>query len=197
MRKKSSWHASLANEFGPGDTHGPEAHATNRLRGYGKLEILFALALLIVGITGMLLAFAVKRVPEITQAALMTPTMATEELIHRLDSQRVFVSRIKAGKEWIHDDNNSSKPIRIQPEGSLYWSCRASRNYLNPSAMLKDADPPKALPEGKYQIAIFIYRDYVAGVEQKPAAEFTMMVDTNPGGETTKDAVKDAGKISK
>ena len=43
--------------------------------------------------------------------------------------------------------------------------------------MQKDAQPPQALPEGRYQIAIFVYRDYKPEVEQPAVAQYTMMVE--------------------
>lgn len=149
------------------------------MRAFGKIEILLALALLIIGVMGIVFTVMVKRAPVVTEAAVMTPTMAIEELTRRLEKP-VFKDRIKAGKEWIHDENNSAVPIKIQPEGTLYWRCRASHNLMDPRSSLKDAQPPRPLPEGKYQIAILVYRDYQAGVEQPAAAEFGMMMDTLP-----------------
>src|SRR5262249_6461514 len=116
-----------------------------RTAGLGKIEILFAIALLIVGITGVVLAIAVKRAPDVVEAELMTPTMAIEELQQRLRSKPAFLERVLAGKEWIHDETNSPEPIQIVPNAKLYWRCRASHNLMDGRSLLKDGQPVKPL----------------------------------------------------
>jgi hypothetical protein len=162
--------------------------------GLGKIEILFALALLIVGISGVVLAIAAKRAPEIAEAELMTPTMAIEELQQRLRNKPAFLDRILAGKEWIHDETSSSEPVRIVSNGKLFWRCRVSRNLMDGNCLLKDGQPVKTLPDGKYQIAILIYRDWKKGEEQPSIAEYVMMVDTPKKEDLAKKAEDSAKK---
>jgi type II secretory pathway pseudopilin PulG len=99
--------------------------------------------------------------------------------------------------KWIHDDTNSEVPVKVDQwlvdtgkisageMRELYWSCRVAKfpmdleDPLNPS---KDADkktpaPPggaKALPNGLYQIAIAVYRNYKPGKE--PVVVYTTYV---------------------
>lgn len=173
--------------------NGPIVTPGPRPSGLGKIEILFAIALLIVGVTGVVLAIAVKRAPEITEAELMTPTMALEELQLRLRN-KVFLERVLAGKEWIHDDTNSPEPIRVVPNGRLYWRCRVSRNLMDGRSLLKDGQPLKPLPDGKCQIAILLYRDWKKGEEQPSIAEYVMIADTSKKEDSAKKEDNDGKK---
>src|SRR5262249_18767729 len=108
------------------------------------------------------------------------------ELQQRLRSKPAFLERVLAGKEWIHDETNSPEPIQIVPNAKLYWRCRASHNLMDGRSLLKDGQPVKPLPDGKYQVAILIYREWKKGDEQPSIAEYVMMVNTSKKEDSAK-----------
>lgn len=167
--------------------------ALSGTRKFGVLEILFAVALLTIACVGLVYTFLL-RPPEPTLVGddtVVSPSMEAMALYERIFSEgdpakpgtKLFLNRILAGNQWIHDTGNSATPVKLNQDGKLYWSCRASRNAMDRFDLRKDALPIHEYPKDQYQIAILIYRDYQPGSEQEPITYYTGVI--NPLGGPT------------
>jgi Tfp pilus assembly protein PilV len=128
-----------------------------------------------------------------TKAAMEARTLYTRILAETDDKgNRIFLNRISdpqkppaataPSKEWIHSANASREPVKIDPEGSLWWACRVSKYQMDADDPLdagkdKKAKPYKELPYGLYQICIAVYRhDKENWTEKPPVAVYTTYV---------------------
>jgi Tfp pilus assembly protein PilV len=160
--------------------------------GFSLLEVLFAIAMLAVGIGGLLSLFtagitAASDSGNMTAAALEAQTLATRIATEveevpvdggkkgETATQKVFLERIVKGKEWIHTASNSQPPVLIDPKRDYWWQCRARNVPLDPDDLFKDdASNKTPYPPGLYQIVIGIYRNYKLG--KRPIAVYTTLV---------------------
>lgn len=159
-------------------------------RKFGALELVFTIALIAIVAFGLAYNFLL-RAPEPVQMGddlVVSPSMEVMALYQRVlrepdpakPGTQLFLNRILAGNEWIHDAKNSPEPLKLSPEGKLYWSCRVSRNAMDRFDLRKDALPLHEYPKGQYQIAILLYRDYQPGSDQEPITYYTGVI--NPSG---------------
>jgi type II secretory pathway pseudopilin PulG len=138
-----------------------------------------------------------------TSAAMEAQSLYTR-IVSEVDVQnkRVFLNRINdpdnpsakdPKSDWIHDDTNSETPVKVDQwlvdtgkvpgneMRELYWSCRVSKYPMDledPLNLTKDGDKKTPaltiLPNGLYQIAIAVYRNYKPGKE--PVVVYTTYV---------------------
>jgi hypothetical protein len=180
--------------------HKPMGLGVNRK--YGTIEVLFAVGILAAGIFGLLFSFLLGKQPMavLPDDDVTTPASEAMSLFQRVLTEPdpakpgtpIFLSRIIAGNEWIHSAANTAEPVRVRPESSLYWSCRVSKNAMDQIDLSKDSLPIHTYPDGKYQIAIFVYRNVQPGVQQLPVATYSSVV--SPGGPTAEDQPKTDSK---
>ena len=174
--------------------------ATSTQRKFGSLEIIFVIGLLAALCFGLAYAFLL-RTPEPIMGnddAVTSPSMEVMALYQRVLSEpdpaapgkQLFMNRILAGNEWIHEAGNSATPVKLSPDSKLYWSCRASRNAIDRFDLRKDALPIHEYPKGQYQIAILLYRDYQPDAEQEPITYYTGVINPS-GGPTGPEKEKD------
>ncbi len=169
-------------------------------RKFGALEVIFVIGLLAACCFGLAYAFLL-RAPEpvlVNDDSVVSPSMEVMALYQRILSEpdpakpgtQLFMNRILAGHEWIHEAGDSATPVKLSAESKLYWSCRASRNAIDRFDLRKDALPIHEYPKGQYQIAILLYRDYQPDAEQEPITYYTGVINPS-GGPTGPEKEKD------
>lgn len=156
-------------------------------RAFSLIEVLFAIAIMGVAIIGILSLFTTGLVSSAASQNLTSAATTAQSIAARVVSEvdtatppgHPFLDRIVAGNSWIQDASNSATPVLVDaanPDSDLYWSCRVSKNPMNPNSYddpTKD-DTTAPLSPGLFQIAIFIYRNYKAG--KAPVTVYTTLV---------------------
>jgi prepilin-type N-terminal cleavage/methylation domain-containing protein len=155
--------------------------------GFSLIEVLFAIVIMGVGVLGILSLFAngltwTSASQNTTNAAVTAQSLAGR-IVSEVDTNtppgHPFLDRIVQGKSWIQDGTNGPIPVRFDganADNDLWWSCRASKLPMNPDSYddpSKD-NVAKPYPDGLYQIAVFVYRNYKAG--KPPVAVYTTLV---------------------
>jgi prepilin-type N-terminal cleavage/methylation domain-containing protein len=117
-----------------------------RSSGFSLIEVIFAIAMLGIGIVGVLSLFTAGLASAAKSSNSSAASMEVQSLLTRIlsesDNAKPVANRIvldhihKAGdapgsnaNEWIQFDSNtqfsnSSKPVRIDPNRDLFWKCR-------------------------------------------------------------------------
>ncbi len=165
----------------------PLSGRRKRAAGFSLIEVLFAIVIMGVGILGILSLFGngltFTSASQNTTAAAMTAQSLAGRVVTDVDTatppNHPYLDRIVMGKSWVQDATGTPVPVRFDganADNDLWWSCRASKNPMNPAAF---DDPTKdnaaqPYPTGLYQIAVFVYRNYKAG--KQPVAVYTTLV---------------------
>lgn len=153
---------------------------------YSTVEIIFALLIGAVGVTGIVTSMKLRNSQRDALRDTGSPGTEAQQLFQQIwdeldpaattPTPHLYLNRILAGKEWIHSAANTPAPVPIHPGSRLYWCCRASHNALDRRDYRKDLLPIKTYKDGQYQIAILIYRDYTPEFEQTPIATMTSVI---------------------
>ena len=156
-------------------------------RAFSLIEVLFAIAIMGIAIIGILSLFTTGLVSSSASQNLTSAATPAQSLAARVSAEvdaatppnHPFLDRIVLGKTWIQDNSDSFVPVLVDaanPDSDLYWSCRVSKNSMNPNSYddpSKD-DATKPLAAGLFQVAIFVYRNYKPG--KAPVTVFTTLV---------------------
>jgi hypothetical protein len=103
------------------------------------VEIIFAIAIGVVGVIGLRAATMLRNAPppelDPRSPQEVVQTIFNDRISHEVDPLRkptafLFLNRILAGNEWIHAPNNSPTPVPVEPGSKFYWSCRVSANMI-------------------------------------------------------------------
>ena len=165
----------------------PPAPRGGPLRAFSLIEVLFAIAIMGIAIIGILSLFTTGLVSSSASQNLTTAASTAQSLAARVTTEvdgstppgHPFLDRIIQGKSWIQDNSNSNVPALVDtanPDSDLFWSCRVSKNLMNPNSYddpTKD-DATQPYTTGLFQIAVFVYRNYKPG--KTPVTVYTTLV---------------------
>jgi len=161
-----------------------------RKAGFTLIEILFAIAILGVGIVGILSLFisgisAASWANSRSAAAMQAQSMFGQVLAATdpaAPTKRLYLERMKkkffgAGSNWItgstvtawvHNASDAdAAPVAVAPGSDFYWQCLAANYMLPKDSPLNATAPPKANTNaaGLVEVVIAIYKSYRPGKE--------------------------------
>ncbi len=163
--------------------------------GFSLIEVLFAIGMLGIGIVGILALFttgisAAAWSGNMTSAAMEAQSLYTRVIseVDPVSGKRKFLTMINdpdnptvTPPDWIHNTTNSPAPELVDDGRDLWWQCRVSKFPMDkeePLNKAKDgnnkAPAEQQLPNGLYQIAISVYRNYKNGKD--PVVVYTTFV---------------------
>jgi len=161
-----------------------------RNAGFTLIEILFAIAILGVGIVGILSLFisgisAASWANSRSEAAMQAQSMFGQVLAATdpaAPTKRLYLERMKKKffdgssnwnttstvTAWVHNANDSdATPVAVAPGSDFYWQCLSANFMLDKNTPLSTAVPPgsKTNAAGLVEVVIAVYKNYKAGKE--------------------------------
>jgi prepilin-type N-terminal cleavage/methylation domain-containing protein len=175
--------------------------------GFTMIELLFAIAIMGIGIIGILAVFLTGLASAAWAGNSTVGSIEAQTLLTKITSEtdaggnHVYLDRIQTANsvnfpenEWIHAPGNSIDPVLIDPDPSftndqskaktdLWWQCRVSQfpmDEADPLDATKDDKSQGPYPRGLYQVAIAVYRNVKPGAKRKPLSVYTTLITVQP-----------------
>ena len=178
-----------------------------RAQGFSLIELLFAIALMGIGIIGILSVFLTGLASASWAGNSTVGSIEAQTLLTKITSEtdaggnHVYLDRIQTAasvtfpeNEWIHASGNTPAPVLIDPnvmfatdqskaQTDLWWQCRVSAFPMDEKEPLDSTKDDKSFgpyPRGLYQIAIAVYRNVKPGGKKKPLSVYTTLITVQP-----------------
>jgi type II secretory pathway pseudopilin PulG len=175
-----------------------------REAGFSIIEVLFAVAILGFGVTGILSVLLTGVTAAANSSNSTTGAVEVQTLLARIVSEadasgtHVYLQRIedpanptRPANEWIQTTGNLSDPVLADPDPTfpndqqkaktdLWWQARVSAypmDQADPLDSSKDDKTAGTYSPELYQVAIAVYRNLKPGQKKKPLAVYTTLIN--------------------